>query len=290
MSSFASNLASLARSKLHSVSSGSRDNISLHRWVLLKNSLVHDAYSDTNPSVAALHTTTDTDNDADFEDEEVDSIIDEGMFAFLFPDPGDASEDAGEAQVSEAQWLDSLLDSLSDSEDDAADLYYKASFVSADPQNESIALSTEASSPSSSYSDEFASLDSGPVPYPVPYPPVHPPLALPFDLESPSCYCSSGSYSFCHSHDIDDADDSVPDAIEDVSDDESDSLHTPFSRSRTSLNLADPASVPLPHEGHEPLIFSASNDAFPYSSDPLPYSNFNSEHSLPVYSPYHQNC
>lgn len=288
------NFASLARLKLRSAyQGGSRDNLSLHRWVLLKNSLVCDAHTDSNPSTAApVSTTTDADTDSDFDGEEVDSLED-GMFAYLFPDPGDALGDACDEQGSEAQWFDSVWESLADSDDDVDGAYYSPTFASADSNtnNDPANLPAGLAASSSSYSDDFATLDSSATsPYSVSYPTVHPPLVLPFQLDSSPCFCSSpDSYSLCPSHEIDDADESVPDAIEDVSDDESDSIHTPFSRSRSSLSLVDPASIPLPHEGQEPHIFSASNDSFPYNPDPLPYSDYNSEHTSPVYGPY-QTC
>lgn len=289
MSSLASNLAFLAHTKLRSAhQGGSRDNLSLHRWVLLKNSLVRDAHTDSNPSPAApISTAIDTDTDADFEDEEVDTLED-GMFAYLFPDPGDAIGDACDEQDSEAQWFDSVWESLADSDDEADGVYCDHPYVTPSSTNIAPGLSAAVTPPSSPYSDNFVSLNSSvSESYIVPYPSVHPPLVLPFQLDPAPYFCSSDSYSFCHSHDIDDADESVPEAIEDVSDDESDSIHTPFSRSRSSLTLVDPASVPLPHE---PLIFNALTDSLSsYSSSPLPFTDFNSDPSSTVYGPY-QNC
>ncbi|THH04476.1 hypothetical protein EW145_g5488 [Phellinidium pouzarii] len=290
MSSFASNFVSLARSKLHSsLGGGSRDNLSLHRWVLLKNSITQDVYSDSNPSnTTRVSDAVDSDVDAEFEDEEVDSILDEDMFAFLFPDPGDAVASSDEGNVSEAQWLDSLLETLGDSDDDGGDmdLQMKMHLDSVDSEDEPRITLTDVVSSNSSFSDDSAI----PSPIAVPYPPYHPPLARPFDLDSADCYSSSHSDSFSpyRSHDIEDSEESVPDAIEDTSDDESDALLTPFSRSRSSLNLVDPASVPLPRD--EPHIYNASAEHFPYEVDPLPYSDFNSESTTAVYSPYYQNC
>ncbi|KAH8117540.1 hypothetical protein DFH11DRAFT_1025608 [Phellopilus nigrolimitatus] len=292
MSSFAANFVSLARSKLHSSSgSGSRDNLSLHRWVLLKNSITHDdVYTGSNVSSATL--VSDAPN-VDEEDEEVDSDTDEGMFAFLFPDPGDAVTSADEGSVSEAQWLDSLLETLGDeSEDSDADLSMKC-IAAIDSDDEQQCSRADADSSCSSLTDDFISPSPIAVPYPVPYPPFHPPLVRPFDLGSSddSFFAShSDSYSPYHHHDIEDPEGSVPDAIEDTSDDESDVLSTPFSRSRSSLNLVDPASIPLPHDRHGPRIYSASDDFFSYEVDPLPYSEYNSDSTAHVYSPYHQNC
>ncbi|KAI5123273.1 hypothetical protein M0805_009295 [Coniferiporia weirii] len=296
MSSFASNLVSVARSKLRSsYGGGSRDNLSLHRWVLLKNSITQDVSSDSNTSSAALFSdATDPDVDAEFEDEEVDSIIDEGMFAFLFPDPGDAAGPSNEGSVSEAQWLDSILETLGDSDDEGSDVDMRVAVNMASDECDSEQHVSRVNSILSnmSFSGDFAAPTPIAVPYPVPYPPFHPPLVHSFDFDADVYFCSSRSdpYSPYRSGDIDDPEGSVPDAIDDTSDDESDAPSTPFSRSRTSLNLSDPASIPLPRDRHEPHIYSASDKFFSYEGDPLPYSDLNSESTASVYSPYHQNC
>lgn len=135
MSSFASNLASLARSKLHSaVESGSRDNLSLHRWVLLKNSIIIDISAPASPIIenelCAPSLVGDVGDDADAEEEdEMDMDLYAGMSGFLFPDPGDAdllqpSQNGavgGSATSTEAQWFDSLFETLADEDDDDED-------------------------------------------------------------------------------------------------------------------------------------------------------------------------
>ena len=167
MSSIAAYCASLAHSKLRSAAheSGSRDNLSLHRWVLLKNSIttrdVHDdVYSSDSDSTSNTHSSsssssssqsTSTDHPEsekvqtvsnqvvqsypttvvadvgydvgeDDEDEEVDSIFDEYVPAYLFPDPGYAYAVAAVVPetdfASEDQWFDSLLETLGDEDDE----------------------------------------------------------------------------------------------------------------------------------------------------------------------------
>jgi hypothetical protein len=316
MSSIANNFAFLARSKLRSAcSSGSRDNLSLHRWVLLKNSItVHPEHPQFEPSQSdgssseGVNTQCgypDGDVEVEFEEEEVGiDSIDEDVFSFRFPDPGDSVAATDEASASEEQWLDSLLETLVDDDDSSdieLDLHGSPPTPTPSPSS-SCPPSPVLSSPEQSSSSLPIS-----VPNAVPYPTCRPPFTgRPFDIDSRDFFAyhfspvscpPSPSSSYLHHYDIlDDSDTlSVPDAIEDASssDDETDSLSTPFSRSRSSLNLVDPALVPLPHDGPEPQIYSASRDGFrpiPYDgSDQLPYYDYNSA-STPVYSPYHQSC
>ena len=134
------------------------------------------------------------------------------------------------------------------------------------------------------------------VPCPVPYPVCRPPFVRPFDLECRDfCYPSHLVRPYASPYDDLDAEEetaSVPDAIEDTSDDETDrdSLSTPYSRSHSSLNLIDPALVPLPREAPEPHIYSASYDDFRgFEAEELPYHDYNAEPTN-VYSPYGQTC
>lgn len=287
------NLASVARSKLRDAcSSGTRDNISLHRWVLLKNSIIT---RDVQPEQSSQFTVNfaDTsesprDPEPEFEDEEVDSIIDEGMFAFLFPDPGNAAATPVEDEcASEEQWLDSLLESLGEDEDDDEEIKMHIKPIDtgdADAEQLHDHSCAEAESLCTSCSEDFS---APPTPITVPYSVPYSPLNRPFELDSHACCFASDSSPYSHfaHHDIEDSEGSVPDAIEDTSDDESESVSTPFSRSRTSLNLVDPASVPLPQDRYEPHIYWGSDDYYPYEVDPLPYSE-----STAVYRPYHQAC
>jgi len=298
--------AFLARSKLHySLASGSRDNLSLHRWVLLKNSINRDDLSTSTISNSSSFNDTPEPEAEEEADEEVGNIDEDNMFSFLFPDPGDAeSEDDGSA--SEAQWLDSLLETLGDDGDDDLDSKMPAVTVDdeehfqieSDSSSSSFAeySQTDTGSPLISFKDGFASPHRIAVPYPVPYPPYRPSLVNSFDLDSPPDLCcpyprrgNSPPY-----HDIDDL--SMPDTVEDSSDDESDSPTTPFTRSRTSLNLVDPASVPLPHERRpparrEPHIYTAADEFFSFEVDPLPYPDMDPDSTTAqVYTPFHQSC
>ncbi|KAJ7094712.1 hypothetical protein B0H15DRAFT_135957 [Mycena belliarum] len=104
MSPQPSNLSSLARCKLN-VTAESRCCVSLHRWVLLKNSVIRSL-----PLVAS--------GNARCLDE---NSVDEERDSFVFPDAGSllggmaTVEDTWEC---EAEWLDSLLGTLGEADDD----------------------------------------------------------------------------------------------------------------------------------------------------------------------------
>jgi hypothetical protein len=120
------------------------------------------------------------------------------------------------------------------------------------------------------------------VSYPVLYPSFHP-LVNSFKLDStfdssltpiPSPYANPLPY-----HDLDDVEDlSIPDAIEDTSDDDSEVPLTPSSGQSTSLSPVNPASIPLPTECSRlrhplPLVFIDTDDCYfyPFELDPLPF-------------------
>ncbi|KAJ6455741.1 hypothetical protein C8R45DRAFT_1064917 [Mycena sanguinolenta] len=270
-----SNLFSLARSKLN-LSGESKDSFSLHRWVLLKNSIIQSLplVSTTSPSPAP----SPSDEDEAEDEPEVDS--------FMFPDAGKLVEGpSSEVNASEAAWLDSLLETLGEDDeyDFNADPDVSVSVVPVDddedlPQSPPI-------SPNSS-SDDLTT-QSYYYPYLVPYPPYSPPpissISYHFASSPPPPYVDPLPYSYC---DLDDTDDfpPVPDAIEDTSDDESDTPPTP-GQSLSSLSL-DPASIPLPvehsrlrHSTHStPQIYYTDDEYLP-GFDPLP---FPSDHHSPV--------
>lgn len=229
------NLPSMARSKLHS-SVGGKSKCNLHKWVLLKNSMLHAL---TPPSLtlsepALLKHAC----EGDAEDEEV--ITD----SFMFPDAENLLE-AGD--TSEAQWLDSLLETLGDDDDSDSDVH---SLPPDDDEDQPLSpLSSPMSSsddlPSSAY---CVSPISSPYtyPYPVPYPPFHPPLVHPCDDDSfeDSLFNSSLDNPFPYYDEDDVADLPVPDSIEDTSDDESDTLLTPsLEHSSSSLQFMESAAV-----------------------------------------------
>jgi len=284
MSHFASNLASLARSKLHSgLTSGSMVALSLHRWVLLKNSIIRaDDSALLAPSVEPDSGTPSLVLDAnDAEDEDEDELLsldcDLFNFNFFFPDPGhgaEAPQDAA-AIATEAQWFDSLLETLGDDEDEdnrhrhLLNQLPSVVKVVADGNvyhsNAHPPLHSEPASPASSYSDEFnlASPPSPSSPIAVPYPVPYPPLVKPYgaaaahdDADDEPCYyaprvrpaataTATVAPYFLPYDDLEDSYLSMPDAMEDsASDDDTEPLPaTPFSRSRSSFSLSNSDDV-----------------------------------------------
>ncbi|KAF9466328.1 hypothetical protein BDZ94DRAFT_1251673 [Collybia nuda] len=270
------NLFSLARTKLH-LSVGGKDSVSLHRWVLLKNSIIHSpsCASSTFPDINPSHPSEDgEDDEADEVSEEVDS--------FMFPDAGKlVGGRTADVNASEADWLDSLLERLGDDDDDdfPADSDSSVSIIPVDDDEDALLLSPLGSPMSSS--DDLPAVT---YPYPVPYPPFHPPLIHSYAFNS-SFDSSLASLSAPYDdplpyYDLDDSENlSVPDAIEDTSDDESDVPLTPsIGNSSTSLNLVDAASIPLPPERSRlrhtvPHIYFDADESYfnPFELDPLPF-------------------
>lgn len=216
-------LSSLARSKLH-LSVGSKERCSLHRWVLLKNSIIRSlpltttSLSQSEPALPSCNHHGHT--DVDIEDEDVTT---EETDSFMFPD-AEKFVDNPDVDVSnsEAQWLDSLLETLGDDEDSD----FGAS--QADDDDEETLLSPLLSPMSSSddlTSDYYSHSAST---YPVPYPPFHPPLIRSYDdTFDDSLFASAHDHPFPYYDEDDVSDLPVPDAIEDTSDDESDAPLTP---------------------------------------------------------------
>ncbi|KAG6874086.1 hypothetical protein C0995_006943 [Termitomyces sp. Mi166 len=271
-------LFNIARSKLH-VHPGARDSLSLHRWVLLKNSIISSV--NTAPPD---------------EPDELDAD------AFMFPDAGKLvagqPPNDGGSSISEAQWLDSLLETLGGDDDD--DDFSAVSHISMhvedeDDNDDQLSL---AGSPVSSSDDLLIQPPSlpphhpitVPYPYPVPYPPFHPPLIYTYDLDPTSSFDSfstvpPSSYDEpLPYYDVENS--SVPDAIEDTSDDEStDALTTPsLGRSSNSLTLLDAASSsrsrlrhPRPHvhvEPDDPYFYPFELDPLPFPHEHQPYNNY----------------
>ncbi|TFY51042.1 hypothetical protein EVJ58_g10768 [Rhodofomes roseus] len=260
----------MARNKLqYVVSTGVKDSCSLHRWVLLKNSIIHSHPSD---DAAAAPDGDDAVPYALSQGEAADAPAEEQEVAFMFPDPDAlASPGAGSSSDSENEWLDSLLETLG-GEDDDLDADDGEGGVSVSPADEDDELLSPLYSPMSS-SDDLADQSSFyinphaiPLPYPIPYPPLQPLGQRWLECHDPLPY-----------YDADDVDDMpVPDAIEDTSDDESDAPATPFDHSTSSL--VDPASVPLPIERRRrsdfihPQVYIDTDDSYfyPFELDPLP--------------------
>ncbi|KAJ7694200.1 hypothetical protein B0H17DRAFT_1159245 [Mycena rosella] len=261
-----STLFTLARSKLN-LSVDSKDSFSLHRWVLLKNSIVQSLPLLTASSSSSSGNASASEED--YADDEGDS--------FMFPDAGKLVEGpTTEVNASEAAWLDSLLETLGEDDDDDfnPDPDVHASVVPVD-DDEDLTQSPPISPMSSS--DDLTTQSY--YPYLVPYPPSAPRISYHFNpplaSSPPPPYVDPLPYC-----DFDDLDDfpPVPDAIEDTSDDESEAPPTP-GQSLSSLSL-DPASIPLPTE-HSRLrhstphiyIDTEDDDEYFYPFDPLPFPN-----------------
>ena len=276
-----SNLFSLARSKLQ-LSVGGKDKCSLHRWVLLKNSIVQSPSAPPSPSTAdSPHPNPFTD------DADEDVTIEEGD-SFMFPDAGKLV--GSTAGPSEAGWLDSLLEQLGDEDEDDFPVESSLSLVHSDEDDDQILFSPTASplsstddlpSQSTYYSPSIVSYS---YPYLVPYPPSHPPLIRAYDhhqlgssLNSlPAPYDDPLPY-----HDLSESENlSVPDAIEDTSDDESDAPPTPsVGRSASSLALIEASSPSLSVPARPrlqrivPNVHVDGDDSYfyPFELDPLPF-------------------
>jgi len=270
-----SNLFSLARSKLH-LSVGGKDNCSLHRWVLLKNSIIQSS------SVTATAAVTDYPNpvyslvNGEDDDPEEEMGSEEGD-SFMFPDAGKfVGGHTAVVNSSEAEWLDSLLETLGDEDEDDFTVESEP-HVSINPvdDDEDQLLFSPAVSPMSSSDDLPNQSPYFTVSYPYTVPsPFDPPLhihdsslsSLPAPYEDPLPY-----------QDLDDSENSsVPDAIEDMSDDESDAPLTPSIRSTASIGVIDAASIPLPAEHSRlrhtnPHIYVDGGDSYFYPFDPLPF-------------------
>lgn len=217
--------------------------------------------------------------DDDDPDEEVGS--EEGD-SFMFPDAGKlVGGHPAVVNSPEAEWLDSLLETLADEDEDEfpMDSDPHVSIIPVDDDDDQLLYSPMVSPMSSSddlhNQSPYFNAVPYPYPYPVPYPPYHPPLIQTYDssLSSfPAPYQDPLPYQ-----DLDDSENlSVPDAIEDTSDDESDAPLTPSIGSATSMNLIEAASIPLPAERSglrhtHPHIYVDGEDSFFYPFDPLPF-------------------
>jgi len=293
MSTETPDLSTLARSKLH-LSVG-KDSCSLHRWVLLKNSIVRSTTPSPSTSTVSLekcHVTHVNATD-DTEDEEVGCEEDD---TFLFPDAYKLNSGA-DPNVSEAAWLDSLLETLGDEDDYCAGNDVHVSVIPVDDEDDSVSPLVSPMSSSEDLVHQQLHYYPSPiaVPYPVPYPPYHPPLIRSFELDSLVSPLDAGLPPYRDPlpyHDMDDVEDlAVPEAIEDTSDDESDVVSTPsLLRSSTNLALVDPASIPLPAERRLPQlhIYVEPEDSqfYPYELDPLPFR----DDRLSTYNHVYQEC
>lgn len=294
MSTESSLLHSITRNKLYG-SVNAKDQCSLHRWVLLKNSILSSSnLQDTSVSEypeAISNPNEETDEEEEVADEIGSVVVD----AFMFPDAGNfVSARSADAHDSEAQWLDSLLETLAEDEDDEypSDSEVHHSTLPVDEDDDQLLSPTL--SPLASSEDLHQSRFYSPsvsVPYSTCFSPFDSPLPHGRDFASALNFsASSHSTAFGDAlpyHDLDDIEDSsVPDAIEDVSDDESDALSTPsFGRSIASLFLDSSASSSFPvdrsHLRDPPspsYNYKHSRYLSPFELDPLPFPHDSSHH------------
>jgi len=284
-----SSLSSLARSKLQQ--SLTKESGSLHRWVLLKNSITR------NPPLTAttfavnqpdIHSAPLNGGDEEYEEE----YGDEERDSFLFPDAGKLLDSAEEdVPASEAQWLDSLLETLADEDGEdelSVDLQVSTSLMD---DEEDLPLSPLIS-PMSSSDDLINQSVYFPTPIPTSCPVSYPALLHAFDNPQPLMDSSYAEHALPY-RDIDDIEElSVPDAVEDTSDDESSAPPTPSLRdSASTLSPVDPASIPLPPERRRrphPQVYIRSDTTFffPFELDPLPFA----ENELRTYTDDFQEC
>lgn len=302
MSSESRSLVSYARSKLHSaIGTSSKDKCSLHRWVLLKNSIIRSQPT-TVPSCSSSTADVNHVYPTDAVDEEVgdeEVCAEEEHDSFMFPDAGQLANHPSNSAVndSESQWLDSLLETLGDEDDCEYDSDVHVSLIPVDDDDDS--AFTPSTSPMSSSED----LTSHPVyydppipmPYPIVYPPYHShlisafeydPLNSPLDSSYPPLNVALPYY------DTDDIDDlPVPDAIEDESDDESDALSTP-STSRSMSAFVDPSTPHSRQQQSLPQVYVDTDDSYfsPFELDPLPFPDDRRTSPLVFNNVYHQEC
>ncbi|PCH38326.1 hypothetical protein WOLCODRAFT_136172 [Wolfiporia cocos MD-104 SS10] len=276
--SMTSSLLGLARSKLHSAVGGSvKDSCSLHRWVLLKNSMIRSHPLDVAPAASdkadvPYVCSRQEDERTEDEDEEV---------AFMFPDPDALSSPGAGPSDSENEWLDSLLESLGGEDELEGDEALSVSALSPDDDDEPLSPLYSPMSSSDDLVDDtsyFCNPHAIPIPYPVPYPPLPSHMPTWLDVEPSADSLLDSSLPLYQDplpyFDLDDTEDlPVPDAIEDTSDDESDAPLTPFDHSTSSL---DPASIPLPPDRRRPRslpqVYVDMDDAYfyPFELDPSP--------------------
>jgi len=272
------NLFALARSKLQ-LSVGGKDKCSLHRWVLLKNSIILSTSTPSSPSL------TDSSIPSSLSDDVDEEVGAEDLDSFMFPDAGKLVGDpATDVNASETEWLDSLLEQLGDEDEDefSVDPDANLSLLPTDEDDDQFFLSPTVS-PMSSTDDlpnqPTCYSPSSVYPYLVLYPPPPQPLIHSYDSMDSSLASLPAPYDDpLPYHDLSESENlSVPDAIDDTSDDESDTPKTPsLGRSATSLSLVDAASTPLPTQRSRlqhisPDVHLGSDDPYFYSFDHLPF-------------------
>jgi hypothetical protein len=228
---------------------GAKDSSSLHRWVLLKNSITRSQPNSTtcNPNNSPELLPTDP-SDAGEEDEEV--CFDVEHDSFIYPDARKLLDSSCSANndSSEKQWFDSLLESLEQHEE-SDDSHEPLLHVGDEDDEDDLPTLSPSASPMSSTDDlGHPVYNNTPIsmPYPVVYPPYDPPLLSPLELQPLNTSLDSiyppfnVALPYNAEDDIDDL--PVPDAVEDLSDDESEALSSPTPATRSpTLSLVDAA-------------------------------------------------
>ncbi len=306
MSSDCQNLSQVTRSKLSLViGGGAKDSCSLHRWVLLKNSITRSQPNSTvscSPiNASELHPSYHS--DAGDEDEEVCCDVEHD--SFIYPDARKLLDSSGTVNddSSEKQWFDSLMESLELNDSDDANEPVALLHVADDEDEDDLPPFTPSASPMSSTDDlSHPVYNNTPIsmPYPVVYPPYDPPLLSPLELQPLNTSLDS-SYPYppfnvaLPYNAEDDTDDylPVPDTVEDTSDDESDGLSAPTPSTRSpSLSLMDTSarSSERVRRYVVPQVYVNADESYfhhPLELDPLPFPNVSVNPSHVVYG---QEC
>ncbi|TFK72165.1 hypothetical protein BDN72DRAFT_836556 [Pluteus cervinus] len=262
----------LARSKLDL--SVSKDSNSLHRWVLLKNSIIQSTAAPPSATAKTVYTLDDDEDDAE---PEADS--------FMFPDAGSVGHHT--TANSEAEWLDSLLEGMGDDDEDEFGTDSEDVHVSALPAEDDD-IFTPLSSPTSSSEDLPHHQPSY---YPAPvvsyHVSLHSPLVSLSEFDSP--FVAPSPYAAEVPLPYPDLDE-VPEVIEDTSDDESDAPTTPsLGRSSSSTLLSLPPLSPQQPRQPSPIVYVEDKDSYfhRFDFDPLP---FPIDHSNDSYNLRYQEC
>lgn len=304
MSSENPSLSQVTRSKLSLViGGGAKDSSSLHRWVLLKNSITRSQPLSTVPcgtnNTSALIPTFPS--DAGDEDEEV--CFDVEHDSFIYPDAHKLLDTSCSANddSSEKQWFESLMESLEHEGSD--DSHEPLLHVGDDDDEDDLPPLTPSASPVSSTDDLSTPVyNNTPIamPYPVVYPPYNPSLLSPLELQPLNTSLDSIYPPFNVAlpyNAVDDMDDlPVPDTVEDLSDDESDVFSTPTPDAPSpSMSLVDSSARSSERARRQMVLqvyVNADDSYFRHGLelDPLPFAHDSTNPSLVFESVYAREC
>ena len=304
MSSDNPSLSQVTRSKLSLVvGGGAKDSCSLHRWVLLKNSITRSQPNSTvtcNPNNSSELLPT-YPSDAGDEDEEV--CFDVEHDSFIYPDARKLLDSSCSANndSSESQWFDSLLESLE--HEDSDDSHEPLLHVGDEDDEDDLPPLSPSASPMSSTDDlGHPVYNNTPIsmPYPVVYPPYNPPLLSPLELQPLNTSLDSiyppfnVALPYNAEDDIDDL--PVPDTVEDLSDDESDAFSSPTPATRSPSMSLDDASAQSSERARRhvlPQVYVNTDGSYfrhGLELDPLPFAHDSSNPSHMFESVYAHDC